>query len=83
VVTVFGVRADTRPSLVSRTGGWVLPRVRKVSAAAACGWRTFKPVSLSIGGLGCLVAAAFTVSLFVGLLSAGAAMFVAEWRVRG
>lgn len=82
-MTVFGVRADTRPSLATRLAAAVRPRARAGVAAAVKAWRSFKPVSLSIAGLGCLVAGAFTVSLLAGLISAGLACFVAEWRVRG
>lgn len=37
---------------------------------------------LSLAGLACVAAAAFTVTLGLGLLVAGAAFFVLEWRLQ-
>ena len=41
------------------------------------------PLAGSILGLGCLVCAAFTIGLTLGLVCLGAVLFIAEWRIRG
>lgn len=49
-------------------------------AAFGRGWRKVRGALLPLAGLGCFVASAFTVSLLAGLIAAGVACFVAEWR---
>lgn len=70
-------------SLLSDARERARPRMRAGLAALRRGWRRFQPMSLSVAGLGCLTAAAFTVSTMAGLIAAGLGCFVAEWRVRG
>lgn len=59
---------------------WVRPRARTARVAVGNLLRKVRPYALPLTGLGCFVAAAFSVSLLAGLISAGLACFVAEWR---
>lgn len=57
--------------VLTRIGNWLKPLVAKAA-----------PVSLSVGGLGSLAAAGFTVNVTIGLLATGAAALLLEWRVK-
>jgi len=95
-VTTFGLRFDdtyeltqayrrTRPSLWSRVKPGLLKLavfLRACGIRISSGWKTFRPYSLSIFGLGFLVGAAFAFGLIAGLITAGLACFVAEWRIK-
>jgi len=71
-VVAVGVRAATAARRDSRV------RARPAVPALL---RRFGQASLSICGLGALTAAAWTVSLPLGLVSVGVSLFVVEWRV--
>lgn len=51
-------------------------------AALSRAWRAFRSVSLSVAALGCLVAAAFMWAPPAGLVAAGLALAVLEWRIK-
>ena len=72
-----------RPSAASKAFSAVRPRARAVGQAIARGWAKLRPVSLSLAGLGCAVAAAFQAGVMAGLIAAAVACFVAEWRISG
>lgn len=72
-----------RPSAASKAAAAVRPLARAIGQLLARGWRKFHPVSLSLAGLGCGVAAAFQAGIMAGLIAAGVACFVAEWRIKG
>lgn len=56
------------------------PAVRSLRTTLARGWVKVRPLALPMAGAGCFVAAAFTVSLLAGLITAGMACFFVEWR---
>jgi hypothetical protein len=68
-------------STAGRFGAWARPRIGSAARSVGRGWRSFRPLTLPLAGLGCFVGAAFTVSTLAGLIGAGMACFVAEWRV--
>jgi hypothetical protein len=58
------------------------PKGKPVRAALGKAWRAVRPVALSVAALGCLVAAAFTWAMPAGLVAAGLALAVLEWRIK-
>lgn len=73
------------PSLLGRAVATGQPRRRlaTLGRALARGWAAVRPVALSVAGLGCGVAAAFTVALWAGLAAAMVACLLLEWRLSG
>jgi hypothetical protein len=70
---------DARPGgiLASRTP--VLVHLGRLAARAAMLVPRARTVAMSVGGFGCLVAAAWTVAVPAGLAAAGASLLVLEY----
>lgn len=55
------------------------PAVAGGLTMAALRWRRLRSTVLTMGGLGALVAAGFTLSTLAGLIVTGLSLFVLEW----
>ena len=75
-MTTYEYATTRARGVLSVLAEWVRPRARALTHA----WRRLRPLSLPIAGVGCFVAAAFTVSVLAGLITAGLACFFVEWR---
>ena len=64
----------------ARARGVFTPAVRTLRVLLALAWVKARPLVLPMAGAGCFVAAAFTVSILAGLITAGLACFFVEWR---
>ena len=69
-----------RGSVVASFLGMVLGVLAGVTVRV---WRGFKAVALTLAGLGCIAASAFTLGLGWGLLATGLSALVLEWRING
>lgn len=63
-------------STALRLGDWLRPRLKTFGGVI----RQSRRFAMPVLGAGCFVAAAFTVSVLVGLVVAGVACFFVEWR---
>jgi len=70
-------RRSRRGDPYAQVRGWTGLTDLRVALTAAT------PYGLTVLGLGCMVAAAFTVAAWAGLLAAGAALLIAEWHTTG
>lgn len=61
----------------------LLARAGNLAAKALPRWDTIRRAALSLGGLGGLTAAAWTVALPLGLTAAGLSLLVLEWLTGG
>ena len=61
----------------------ILVKAGRLAARALPRWETFRRAALSVGGFGLLTAAAWTISLGLGLAAAGVSLLVLEMLLGG
>jgi hypothetical protein len=75
-VTTWEYAHERGRSTALRIGDWLRPRAKALGELM----RRARKLALPVLGVGCFVAAAFTVSILAGLITAGVGFFFVEWR---
>jgi hypothetical protein len=78
-MTTFEYATMRGRSLLSRVGERTRPWGKSLRASIGRGWGKFRPVAMTVFGLGCITGGLFTVSLLAGLICAGLSFFLVDY----